>query len=155
MGDGAVLVWSRDDGGWVVGWDLEWSSAGGGELSVLALGAGAVGWNGDGGEGWHDWDDGGCDLAVWAVGHGWGAGSDGLDAGLILSQGLWCLWGNIIDNWGSWNGGLWLGGLDLELVGVLEDLWVGVELDLDSVHGEGSISWDGPVVLSGGGWDTG
>ena len=90
-------------------------------------------------------------------------GGDGLDAGLVLSQGLWCLWGNIIDNWIGWNGGggdgrdggLWLGGLDLELVGVLEDLWVGVELDLDSVDGEGSISWDGPVVLSGGGWDAG
>lgn len=138
-----------------MGWDVDWSSAGRGELSILALGAGAVGWDGDGGEGWHDWDDGGGDLAVWAVGHGWGAGGDGLDAGLVLSQGLWSFWGSIVVNWVSWDGGLWLGSLDLELVRVLEDEWVGVELDLDSVHSEVSISWDSPVVLSGGGWNAG
>lgn len=156
-------------------WNLNWCGTGRGDLSILALGAGAVCGNGlvgdDGGESWDDWDNGGGDLAVWAVGHGWGAGADGLDAGLVLSEGHWSLDDDIVNDSG-WKssggssggdlgnldgGGRWLGngGGNLELVRVLEDLWVGVELDLDAVDGEGGISWDGPGVLSDGGWNAG
>lgn len=149
----------------MLSWDLDWGGTRGGNLSILALGAGAVCGNGlvgdDGGEGWDDWDDGTGDLAVWAVGHGWGAGGDGLNAGLVLSKDHCCLDDDVVDH-SSWEssggcGGGWLdsGRGDLELVRVLEDLWVGVELDLDAVDGERGISWDGPGVLPGGGWNTG
>lgn len=43
---------------------------------------------------------------------------------------------------------------DSERVGVLESLWVRVELELDAVEGEGGVCGNGPFVLASGAVDS-